>query len=246
LANNEFFLYYQPQYDIQTGKIIGVEALIRWENQKLGFVSPNEFIEIAEETGMIVSIGYYVIQEACSEYKRWKDMGYELDTISINVATIQFREEDFVAKVKDIFAKTGIEAKNVEIEITERFIMEFSIQKVSIIEDLRSLGCHISIDDFGTGYSSMSYLKKLPIDTIKIDKSFIDEVPFNTHDVVVTKAIIALSKNLGYQVIAEGIESAEQEEFLKHNGCNRGQGYYFAKPMDEEHFLEFFKEKYNQ
>jgi diguanylate cyclase (GGDEF)-like protein/PAS domain S-box-containing protein len=243
LQNNEFYLYYQPQYDIQSGKITGIEALIRWENQKLGFVSPDEFIEIAEETGMIVSIGYYVIQEACSVYMRLKKLGYELDIISINVATIQFREDDFVQKVKEIFAKTGIEAKNVELEITERFLMEFSIQKMSIVENLRSLGCHISIDDFGTGYSSMSYLKKLPIDTIKIDRSFIDEVPYNNHDVVVTKAIIALSKNLGYQVIAEGIENKEQEEFLKKNECDRGQGYYFAKPMSEDDLIEFLKSK---
>jgi len=243
LQNNEFYLYYQPQYDIQSSKITGIEALIRWENQKLGFVSPDEFIEIAEETGMIVSIGYYVIYEACSAYMRLKKMGYELDTISINVATIQFREDDFVQKIKEIFDKTGIEAKNVELEITERFIMEFSIQKMSILEDLRSLGCHISIDDFGTGYSSMSYLKKLPLDTIKIDKSFIDEIPYNNHDVVVTKAIIALSKNLGYQIIAEGIENKEQEEFLKKNGCDRGQGYYFAKPMSEDDLIEFLKSR---
>jgi len=243
LDNNEFYLYYQPQYNIQSGKITAIEALIRWENNKLGFVSPDEFIEIAEETGLIISIGYYVIEEACSAYMRLLELGYRLDKISINVATIQFREDDFVQKVKDIFAKTGIEAKNVELEITERFLMEFSIQKMSIVENLRSLGCHISIDDFGTGYSSMSYLKKLPLDTIKIDKSFIDEVPSNTHDVVVTKAIIALSKNLGYQVIAEGIENKEQEEFLKKNGCDRGQGYYFAKPMSEDDLIEFLKSK---
>jgi diguanylate cyclase (GGDEF)-like protein/PAS domain S-box-containing protein len=243
LTNNEFYLYYQPQYELQSGRITGVEALIRWENRKLGFVSPDEFIEIAEDTGMIVSIGYYVIQEACSVYMRLKKLGYELDIISINVATIQFREDDFVEKVKDIFAKTGIEAKNVEFEITERFIMEFSAQKMSMIDSFRSLGCRISIDDFGTGYSSMSYLKKLPLDTIKIDKSFIDEVTFNTHDKVVTKAIIALSKNLGYQVIAEGIENKEQEEFLKENGCDIAQGYYFAKPMAEDDLIEFLEEK---
>jgi EAL domain-containing protein (putative c-di-GMP-specific phosphodiesterase class I) len=243
LENREFYLYYQPQYDLQKGKIVGVEALLRWENKNLGFVSPNEFIEIAEETGTIVSIGYYVIEEACRAYMRWKELGYKLDTISVNVATIQFREDDFVDKVKDIFAKTGMNPSNVEVEITERFIMEFSIQKLSIIQELRDLGCHISIDDFGTGYSSMNYLKKLPLDTIKIDKSFIDDVPSNTHDIVVTKAIIALSKNLGYQVIAEGIETQEQEEFLKENGCDIGQGYYFAKPMSEDGLIEFFKSK---
>jgi EAL domain-containing protein (putative c-di-GMP-specific phosphodiesterase class I) len=166
-------------------------------------------------------------------------LGYELDTVAINVATIQFREDDFVEKVKEIFAKTGINPSNVEIEITERFIMEFSIQKLSIIQELRDLGCHISIDDFGTGYSSMNYLKKLPLDTIKIDKSFVDDVPGSTHDTVVIKAIIALSKNLGYKVVAEGIETQEQEKFLQENGCDIGQGYYFAKPMSEDSLIEF-------
>ena len=243
LDNNEFYLCYQPQYDIQTRKTIGVEALIRWENKNLGFVSPNEFIKIAEETGTIVDIGYYVIEEACRAYMRWKELGYVLDRVAINVATIQFREDDFVDRVKVIFDKTGMDAKNVEIEITERFIMEFSIEKISLIEELRELGCHISIDDFGTGYSSMNYLKRLPLDTIKIDKSFIDDVPSSTHDIVVTKAIIALSKNLGYQVVAEGIETQEQEEFLKENGCDIGQGYYFAKPMSEDGLIEFLKSK---
>jgi len=239
LRNKEFYLYYQPQYDLQKGKIVGIEALLRWENKNLGLVSPDEFVEIAEETGIIVSVGYYVIEEACKTYMRLKKYGYELDSISVNVATIQFREDDFVEKIKEIFTKTGISPSNVEIEITERFIIEFSIQKLSIIQELRDLGCRISIDDFGTGYSSMNYLKKLPLDTIKIDKSFVSDIPSNPHDIVVTKAIIALSKNLGYQVIAEGIETQEQEEFLKENGCDIGQGYYFAKPMSEDDLIEF-------
>jgi EAL domain-containing protein (putative c-di-GMP-specific phosphodiesterase class I) len=175
---------------------------------------------------------------------RCREKGYGIKTISINVSTVQFRDEHFLRKVEEIFQKTGIDPLSVEVEITERFIMEYSTANMTILEDLRRLGCRISIDDFGTGYSSMSYMKKLPLDTIKIDRSFISELPENTHDMEVTKAIIALSKSLGYQVVAEGIENEEQEQFLHRYGCDLGQGYYFAKPMEETAFIHFLDKKY--
>jgi len=241
LERNEFMLYYQPQYRLDTRKIIGVEALIRWNNQKLGFVSPNDFITIAEETGLILEIGYYVIEEACRAYLRWKREGYALEHIAINVSSVQFRDEAFLPTLKEILQRTGVSPSVIEVEITERFIMEYTTTNLTVLEDLRQLGCQISIDDFGTGYSSMSYMKKLPLDTIKIDKSFIDELPENMHDAEVSKAIIALSKSLGYQVIAEGIENEEQEVFLREQGCDMGQGYYFSRPMDEEKMVAFLK-----
>ena len=205
-------LYYQPQYTLNTGKISGAEALLRWENKKLGWISPEKFIPIAEETGLIVDIGYFVFEEACREYMRWEELGLGVASISINISSIQFREDNMLKKFKEIILEVGIPAHKIEIEITEHFIMEYSTANLTILEDLRNMGCKISIDDFGTGYSSMSYMKELELDTIKIDKSFITDLPGDSHDAEVSKAIIALSKSLGYQVIAEGIETVEQEE----------------------------------
>jgi diguanylate cyclase (GGDEF)-like protein/PAS domain S-box-containing protein len=243
VERNELILHYQPQYLLEKRNVVGAEALLRWHSHTLGYISPDEFISIAEETGMIVEIGYFVFEEACRAFMRWKENGYTLETISINVSTVQFRDEHFLQKVEEIFQKTGIDPSFVEVEITERFIMEYSTANLTILEDLRKLGCRISIDDFGTGYSSMSYMKKLPLDTIKIDRSFISELPENMHDMEVTKAIIALSKSLGYQVVAEGIENEAQEHFLHTYGCDLGQGYYFAKPMDEASLIDFLDEE---
>ncbi len=241
LEKKELMLHYQPQYDLKSRKVIGAEALLRWENQQLGMVSPDRFISIAEETGMIIDIGYYVFEEACMECMRWEGEGLDIKNIAINISSIQFREEDVFERFEAIILKTKIPAHKIEIEITERFIMEYSTTNLTILEDLRNMGCKISIDDFGTGYSSMSYIKSLALDTIKIDKSFISELPENSHDAEVSKAIIALSKSLGYDVIAEGIETKEQELFLLENGCDMGQGFYFAKPMRSEDFMAFVK-----
>jgi len=243
IERNEFMLYYQPQYSLKDRKICGAEALLRWHNKTLGWISPNDFISIAEETGIIVSIGYYVFEEACKEYMRWQEMGLEIGSISINISSIQFREDDIFEQLKKIILKVGIPAHKIELEITERFIMEYSTTNLTILEDLRNIGCRISIDDFGTGYSSMSYMKSLALDTIKIDKSFITDLPGDSHDAEVSKAIIALSKSLGYQVIAEGIETEEQEMFLRQHHCDIGQGYYFARPMESEKFVIFIQEQ---
>jgi len=243
LERKELILHYQPQYYLHNRKISGAEALIRWKSKKLGWIAPDDFISIAEDTGMIVEIGYFVFEEACKEYMRWMEQGIDIDSISINISSIQFREDDILDKLQEIIIKVGIPPYKIEIEITESFIMEYSTINLTILEDLRNMGCKISIDDFGTGYSSMSYMKSLALDTIKIDKSFVDELPYNSHDVEVSKAIIALSKSLGYQVIAEGIETIEQEKFLKEHNCDIGQGYYFAKPMVSKEFIVFAKEK---
>jgi len=241
LERKELILQFQPQYALDSRNIIGAEALLRWKNPQLGVVSPNDFIAIAEETGIIVNIGYFVFEEACKTYMYWQKEEVEIESISINISSIQFREEDIFDRLQEIILRTGIPAHKIEIEITERFIMEYSTINLTILEDLRNIGCKISIDDFGTGYSSMSYLKSLALDTIKIDKSFITDLPDDSHDAEVSKAIIALSKSLGYQVVAEGIETAAQEAFLKAHGCDIGQGFYFAKPMSSENFISFFK-----
>ena len=243
LEREELVLYYQPQYYLKNRKISGAEALLRWKSEKLGWISPEVFIPIAEETGVIVPIGYFVFEEACREYMRWKKQGLNVDSISINISSLQFREENMFEKFKDIILRVGIPAHKIEIEITEYFIMEYSTTNITILEDLRNIGCKISIDDFGTGYSSMSYMKELSLDSIKIDKSFVMDLPGNMHDAEVSKAIIALSKSLGYQVVAEGIETVEQEEFLSHYSCDIGQGFYFAKPMNSDNFISFVKNK---
>jgi len=243
LERKELLLHYQPQYYLKNRKISGAEALLRWNNKNLGWISPDDFISIAEETGLIVNIGYFVFEEACKEYMRWQEEGLNIESISINISSLQFREDDMFEKLKKIILKVGIPAHKIEIEITERFIMEYSTTNLTILEDLRNMGCRISIDDFGTGYSSMSYMKRLALDTIKIDKSFVTDLPGDSHDVEVSKAIIALSKSLGYQVIAEGIETLEQEAFLYRHHCDIGQGYYFAKPMAGDAFIAFAKEK---
>ncbi len=243
LKKKEFTLCFQPQYRLATGKISGVEALIRWNNPTLGNVSPEEFISVAEDTGLIVELGYYVFREACSAYMKWKKSGVYLDLIAINISSVQLRQPDAFKNFKKIIDETGIDANHIEMELTERYIMEYTTEKLTILGDLRNLGCRISIDDFGTGYSSMSYLKSLEIDTIKIDKSFILDLPGNQHDVEVSKAIIVLSQSLGYEVIAEGIENIEQENLLKEYNCDMGQGFFFAKPMKSEDFVIFYKQK---
>ena len=243
VERKELMLHYQPQYYLENGKICGAEALLRWKNKNLGWISPDEFISVAEETGSIIKIGYFVFEEACKAYMRWEALGLDIDSIAINISSVQFREEDIFEKLKNIMLDVGIPAHKVEIEITERFIMEYSTTNMTILEDLRNIGCRIAIDDFGTGYSSMSYMKSLALDTIKIDKSFIMDLPDDVHDAEVSKAIIALSKSLGYEVTAEGIETVEQEAFLRQHACDIGQGYHFAKPMSEDDFVTFVKEK---
>jgi diguanylate cyclase (GGDEF)-like protein/PAS domain S-box-containing protein len=241
IKNKELFLVYQPQYDLKNRKTISVEALLRWNSKELGFISPTDFIPIAEESGMIVPIGEWVFENACKEYLRLKEKGLVLERMCINVSSIRFREENAVAKFEETIKRVGIEAQNVEIEITERYIMEHTEQNLNILDKLRNIGFRISVDDFGTGYSSMSYLKTLPLDTIKIDKSFIDKILYHSKDMQITKAIITLSKSLGYSVVAEGIETKEQEIFLRENDCDIGQGYYFSKPLVSKDLEKFLK-----
>lgn len=243
LKKQEFRLHYQPQYHLLTGRITGAEALLRWNSPVLGNVSPEEFIPVCEDTGLIVELGYFVFRSACQEYMKWKDQGVELNLIAINISSVQLGQLDAFENFKNIIEETGIEAKSIEVELTERYIMEYTTGKLTILDDLRKLGCRISIDDFGTGYSSMSYLKSLAIDTIKIDKSFISEITTSKHDAQVAKTIIVLSQSLGYEVIAEGVETLEQENVLRSYNCDMGQGYYFAKPMDSDSFVHFYHEK---
>lgn len=241
LENKEISLRYQPQYTLDTHEVIGAEVLVRWNNRLLGNVPPAEFIPIAEDTGMIIEIGYYIFEEACRTFMEWTRQGVSLQRVSLNLSSVQLGQHDFLEKIREIMEKTGIRGEKIEVELTERIFFEFSSSNLKLLNEFRKMGCEIAIDDFGTGYSSMSYLKDLPIDTVKIDKAFINELPTNIHDQKVVKAMIALSRSLGYKVIAEGIETEEQEALLCESRCDIGQGYYFSRPLDQYAFLEFLE-----
>ena len=241
IVNGEMFLNYQPQYDLKNKKTIAFEALVRWVHPEIGFISPDKFIAIAEDTGDIINIGKFVFDSACRDFVKFKKINKDLRYIAINISSVQFKDKNFVDDVLTIINKYGLLSSEVELEITERYIMEFSENNMNTINTLRDLGFRFSIDDFGTGYSSLSYLTKLPIDVIKVDKAFVDGTPINNNNAQISKAIIALSKSLGYKVIAEGIEYIEQEEYLKTLDCNLGQGYFFSKPLTYTDIVDFLK-----
>jgi len=241
IEKEELFLNYQAQYELKTKKVIAFEALVRWEHPQLGFISPEKFIAIAELTGDIIEIGKFIFETACRDFTEFKKINKELKYIAINISSIQFRDKNFVNDIFYIISKLGLDPQEIEIEITERHIIEFSENNMETINNLRELGFRFSIDDFGTGYSSLSYLTKLPIDVIKVDKSFIDGTPNDNNNVQISKAIVALSKSLGYKVIAEGIEYIEQEEYLKTLDCELGQGFLFSKPLSFDNAVAFLK-----
>jgi len=234
LEEKEFKLYYQPQINISNGRIEGMEALIRWNNRELGFVPPNEFIPIAEKTGLIIPIGDWVLETACRQNKVWIDKGFKYNSIGINVSCIQFLKLDFVDKVKDILQKEQLPSSYLDIEITESLLMESTEDNINKLRILKAMGSNISLDDFGTGYSSLNYLRQLPINTLKIDKSFVQEICDNTDQKLIVSVMIDLSHKLGYKVVAEGVETKEQLELLKAMGCDIAQGYYFSKPLSSE------------
>lgn len=244
LINNEFQLYYQPKVILKTQEIYGVEALLRWQHPELGIISPAEFIPIAEETGMIVPIGRWVLQEACKQLKHWHQSGLWLK-MAVNVSALQFQDPQFLQTVKESLDKCQITPKYIGFEITES-VMQNIKESTCMINQLKKLGIRISIDDFGTGYSSLSVLSNLPIDLIKIDKSFIDDILTNGTAASLVKTIIEMGKNLHFELIAEGIENQQQVEFLIQNGCLYGQGYYFSPPLSSVEVEAFIKQGLNK
>lgn len=240
LGRDEFHIVYHPLVDLQKNRITGVEALLRWNNPELGAVSPAEFIPLLEEFGYIIQVGKWVLKKVCQQMKTWQDEGINIDRVSVNVSPVQFRNHNFVQTVKEILQETGLEAQHLEIEITEGTILNIQ-NPGETLQQLRDLGVSISIDDFGTGYSSLSYLKQLPVNTIKIDKSFIDDLDINGE--VIVDTIISMGKNLQYKVIAEGIEHEEQVLYLKQQNCHEGQGYYWSKPVEPNKIKELVMEQ---
>ncbi len=242
IENEEFFLTYQPQFDLISRKMVSIEALIRWEHPQKATVLPKDFIPLAEETGFIVPIGDWVLRTACQQNKDWQNMGLPAMRISVNVASSQLKQPDFVEKIKSILRETGLKAKYLEIEVTENVITA-NPEVVEVIKNVRKIGVEISLDDFGTGNSSLGYLKKVQFDRLKIDKSFVNSIDFNRENQVIMQAIIDMAQSLNYQVLAEGVENKKQLAFLINKNCQIAQGYYLAKPMTAPELETLLKEK---
>ena len=242
LERSELKLHYQPKINLRSGEIVGAEALLRWGHPQLGFIPPLEFIPIAEESGLIVPVGEWVLKQACRDIKAWQLAGLPGLCVSVNLSAVQFKRQNLVEAVIQALRESDLEPRYLELEITESLLMQTGAATVDVLDSLRQLGIRISIDDFGTGYSSLNYLKHLPVDILKIDRSFIIDIPADASDVAITKAIISLSHHLELKVIAEGVETQEQARFLNENGCDEGQGIYFSKPLPADRFEALLSE----
>ena len=238
LTEEQFFLVYQPQVDMVNKQLLGAEVLVRWNHPEKGFISPMEFIPLAEERGLIIVLGIWILRKACLQMQNWLENGYMLPKISVNVSSKQLEQTDFVMQVEQVLAETKLAAKFLELEITEGAIMKNKTIAQENVHKLSDMGIHIAIDDFGTGYSSLSYLKQLPIHKLKIDKSFVDGLPENLEDGAICNAIIAMTQALNIEVIAEGIEKEPQQNFLLQKGCLFAQGYFFYKPLLAEELIK--------
>lgn len=241
LEREEFVLYYQPQVDIDSGKIVGVEALIRWIHPEMGLISPVQFIPLALETGLITQMDEWGLRVACLQNKAWQEMGLPPICMSVNVSSHQFRQKDLTKTVARILSETRLDPRYLDIELTESTIMENAEETVNTLHALKDMGIRLSVDDFGTGYSSLSYLKRFPLDTVKIDRSFIKDITTDPDDEALTRAILAMSNSLKLKVIAEGVETATQLRFLAANGCDEFQGYLFSRPIAADEITKLLK-----
>jgi diguanylate cyclase (GGDEF)-like protein/PAS domain S-box-containing protein len=241
MERNQFEVYYQPQVSLADGRVIGAEALIRWHHPESGMVSPDKFIPLAEETGLIIPIGEWVLRESIMQAMKWIEEGYPLQWVSVNVSGIQIQRSNFGDIVYGVLVETGCEPGVLELEITESTIMRNTEHVIGIFDRIKNMGVSIAIDDFGTGYSSLSHLKRLPLDKLKIDRSFVRDLPQNTDDAAIANAVYALGRSLGLTVIAEGVETVEQADFLRKMGCDEAQGYLYGRPLTATAFTELLK-----
>lgn len=243
LEREEFVLHYQPQFELATNKIIGAEALIRWQHPENGLIPPLDFIPLLEETGLIVPVGDWVIQKACSQIIEWNNQGIKAPRISINISAKQFNQRNLTKNIMKIISQTGVNPELLELEVTESTIMRNFDHVVKVLTELHDNNIMLSVDDFGTGYSSLSYLKHFPIDVLKIDRSFVKEIPGNTDDTAIVNTIISMGHNMNLKVIAEGVETQEQRNCLTTLGCEFAQGFYFSRPLSADDFLAYVNQR---
>ena len=242
LAHNQLFLVYQPQISYRDHRIVGVEALLRWQHPEFGFIPPDQFILLAEQNGTIVSIGEWVLDQACAQLREWHDQGFTHLRMAVNLSTVQLHHSELPRVVSNILQMYRLPPRSLELEVTETGLMEDISTAAQHLLSLRQSGALIAIDDFGTGYSSLGYLRSLPLDKIKIDKSFVKDLLEDEDDATIVRAVIQLGKSLGMQVIAEGVETAEQEAYIIAEGCHEGQGYYYSRPLPARDLLTFLKQ----
>jgi EAL domain-containing protein (putative c-di-GMP-specific phosphodiesterase class I) len=242
IREGQITAYFQPQIDAKTDRIAGVEALVRWQHPEKGLLTPDLFISVAEESGMIIELDRLVMRYAVEQFSTWKAQGYELGRLSLNLSVHQIEEAGFIEFIKTLLDAYPNVQEAIELEIMENAIMGNPERSIVILQQLRDMGIYLAIDDFGTGYSSLAYLKKFPINTLKIDKSFVDDLPDDTEDVAISKTIIDLANNLNMRVVAEGVETREQNDFLLANGCHYMQGHYYSHPLSAEAIEAFFRE----
>jgi diguanylate cyclase (GGDEF)-like protein len=230
IRNQEFFLHYQPLFDIETNKILSVEALIRWNHPQKGIIFPMDFIPLAEQNGLIIPIGEWALKEACSQNKKWQEMGLTKVRVAVNMASQQLKQPNIVERIKCILKETGLDPSYLELELTENTIIN-SIESSDALGEFKKLGINIALDDFGTGYSNLHYLRKIPLDRLKVGQAFVESIGLNRGDEIITKAIIAMARSLNLDVVVEGVETKSQINFLKTINCDKVQGFYFSKPL---------------
>lgn len=243
LERDEFILYYQPQYRLSDGQLCGMEALVRWQHPERGFLPPGKFISIAEDSGLILPLGEWVLRTACAQNKLWQDMGYSPVRVAVNLSARQFRQKDLLKQIAEILKETQLDPQWLELEITESLSMKNVRVSMEILQKLKSMGIHISIDDFGTGFSSLSYLSRFSVNSLKIDRSFVSKLSELLDDQAIVLTIIQLAQNLGLNVIAEGVETEAQLEYLRMMGCDEVQGFLLAKPVPIEDMVTYFSKK---
>ena len=242
LEKEHYVLYYQPKVNPKTNRVKGCEALVRWIDPEKGMIGPDQFIPVAEETGLIMEIGDWVMRRACFQNKEWQDKGYEPMRVAVNVSPQQFRSPDILDRVIDALNSSGLHPRWLELEITESMLMDNIDAMIAKMQQIRDLGCGLSIDDFGTGYSSLSYLGRFPITTLKIDQAFVREVQEIQNTAEIARAIIGLSKGLDLEVVAEGAEMIEHVDFLRDNGCDVIQGYFYSRPVPAHELEELLQQ----
>ena len=238
LERQELLLHYQPKVNLKTGAITSVEALVRWQHPDRGLLLPGQFLTIAEDTGMIVAIGQWVLREACRQTREWLDAGLLAVPVAVNISSLEFRSDQFLAGVQAALKMTSLDPRYLELELTETVLMRRAESTAYALQQLKAIGVRLAVDDFGTGYSSLSYLTRFPIDALKLDQSFVHEIISSSNDAIVVSAVISMGKSLKHRIIAEGVETAEQLAFLQAHGCDEGQGHYFGRPVAAQQFAK--------